>query len=506
MAGHAKGPKNEIVHPEPASEPEPDPEPAPEPEPDPVTSGPDDFNPEDRPLPDFLAGADVGAVPLPSPNAFVAVACGESLSDAILKAKFLASSGQHVRVVLAPCVYRETLSIYDVHVGSIDVVAEIPHTAIISGADIFDCWILNNGVWSAAWTYNFGLSWPSNWPSSLPQDETLKRTETFFIDGVRLTQVTRFGDLVDGSFFIDEGQNKVFIKTAVDPNFALVEGTVRKIAIKIGRSENVALRGLVEEKAVSTIEAVSGVQLDSTSDILLEDMIIEDNSGIGLWIGNSSFITTRNLQILNNGYTGYGGYKVAGLLSEDDTISGSNWRGAPFGMTGWALGGLKFYRAHNIVFRRLLSVDNLTHGFWLDSDIEGIVIDDPIWSGNLRNGTFLEKMRGPILIRGGDISHNGTSGLLISASTGVTVEGVTVENNNENQIQFSGDNNVAITNWETGESYVLNTDDWTIVDSDFAAFGSQVIVSSRLPPATMFVSGNICTTDNPVPADILVCE
>ena len=471
-----------------------------------VTPVNDDSNPEDRPVPDFLADVEVGAAALPSADAFVDVACGESLSGAIREAKSLASSGRNVRVVLAPCVYRETLLIYGVHAGSIEVVAEVPHTAIISGADVFDSWSRESDAWSAPWPYDFGPFWPSGWPSFLPQDEVLKRTETFFMDGVRLTQVARFGDLVDGSFFIDEGQSKVFLKTAADPNFALVEGTVRDMAIRVENSEHVALRGLVQERAASNIQARTGTRVNNASDILIENMIIRENSGKGLSMVKSRRITTRGLQVTDNGYSGYGCYKTVGLLSEDDTITGSNWRGAPFGMTGWAIAGIKCFRLHDALFRRLTITDNLTRGFWLDIDIEGIVIDDPVWNNNLTDGTFVEKARGPILIRGGDISDNGRAGLRVSASTDVTVEGVTIENNNNYQIRFSGQTNFEVTNWETGESYVLNTDDWTILDSDLAAFGSQVIVSSRLPPATMFASGNICTTDNPVSADNLVCE
>ncbi len=94
----------------------------------------------------------------------------------------------------------------------------------------------------------------------------------------------------------------------------------------------------------------------------------------------------------------------------------------------------------------------------------------------------------------------------VSASTDVTIDGLRAENNSSSQIYFTGNTNFEYTNWETGESYVLNTDDWTVVNSTFAAFGSQVIVDSRLPPAIIWSENNVCITDNPVPTDSLVCE
>ena len=465
------------------------------------------FTSDVRSLPAFMSGIVVGARPLPEPEVLIKATCGAGqLSGVISQAKAVAEAGQSVRVVLPPCIYREQLSISDVHSGSIEFVAQVPGTAVISGADVFAGWSQSGEIWSHAWTLDFGLHWPSNWPSRLPQDELLKRVETFFVNGRRLTQVSSFDELIEESFFIDEGRDLAFIKTQIDLNNALVEGTVRQRAIQIDRAENIAIHGIREEYAASGIQADPAVVVVNSANILLEDMVIRDNSGIGLAVWTTEFITTRRVQFLDNGYTGYNAYKAKGLLSEDDTVSGSNWRGFPFGMVGYAIAGFKHLKTHGAVYRRLTAIANLTRGFWLDFDIADVVIEDSRWCGNSTEGAFLEAIQGPLLIRRLTVCDNSKPGILISTVRNITIEDSQFGNNGRAQIHFSGSATRNVTDFETGEQFVLSTDFWEVTNSNLSAFGNQTILSGPLLPPNFVASGNTCQTDNPTVMDGLICQ
>lgn len=443
-----------------------------------------------------------GASPLPAPDKTIKVACG-ALGTAINQAVIDANSGLNVQVILPACTFREEMNISNVGAGSIDIVAG---AAVISGSDIFTGWAQDvDGIWSTAWPYDFGLRWPTNWPLSLPQDEILKRIETFFVDGIRLTQVVAYTDLVDESFFIDEPGDKVFIKSAIDLTAALVEGTVRQTLIRLHSAENIAIRNILVQHAASDIQNGTGVRIANSSNILLEDMVIRDNSGIGLSIVLSEFITTRRTQFLDNGYNGYTAWRVAGLLSEDDTVSGSNWRGFPFGMTGWGIAGFKHLGIHDAVYRRLTATANLTRGFWLDYDIANIVIEDSRWCDNSTQGAFLEKIQGPLLIRGLTVCNNSGGGILVSAARNITVEDSQFENNGREQIHFSGTETVNVTDFETAEQFVVSTDFWVVTKSSLSAFGDQTILSGPFLPLNFTASGNTCSTGSPTVDDALVC-
>jgi len=470
---------------------------------------------ENRPVPGFLSGFQIGADAVPEATSMIEVRCGE-LGSAIEEAKILAQGGQNVKVTLAPCVYREQLILVGIRSGSIEVVAEVPGTAIISGSDIFTGWVESGGVWSTDWIYDFGLKWPASWPNSLPQDEILKRSETFFLNGVRLTQVSSLNELFYGSFFIDELQNKVFIKTKYDLNSSfwnrtphVVEGTVRQTVVKVSDSDNIFLSGVVVQHAASSVQ-VPAMLVQGSSNILMEEVTVRDNSGSGLGVETSDFVTTRRVRFIDNGYTGYNAWRVTGLLSEDDTVVGSNWRGFPLGYLGWSVSGFKHMSVHNAIYRRLITVKNRTRGFWLDFDIKNIVIDDGLLCDNTTEGASLEAVQGPILIRGITVCNNLSGGIRVTASDNIIIAYSRFENNGGNHLNFIGAETRNATDFETGEQMIIRTDNWEVKNTRFVAVGDQVIVgvifgtADNLPPNIINI-GNFCASNTPSSLDALVC-
>ena len=163
-------------------------------------------------------------------------------------------------------------------------------------------------------------------------------------------------------------------------------------------------------------------------------------------------------------------------------------------------------RTHGAVYRRLTAIANLTRGFWLDFDIENIVIDDSRWCDNSTQAVFLEKIQGPLLIRGLTACNNSKRGIQVSAARNITIEDSRIENNGRHQVYFSGQTAVTVNNFETGERFILNTDNWTVSNSNLSAIGDQTILSGPLLPPNFVASGNTCQTENPTVMDGLICQ
>ena len=456
-----------------------------------------------------MLGLSIGAAPLPNTKdvTFNAQPTAGGFASAIASAVSAAQTGKHVLVTVPNHTYRESVTISGVTSGSIDIVANHIGHAIISGADLFTGWSQSGDVWTHAWNQNFGNNnWPSGWPGSLPQDEQLKRVETFWINGGRLAQVVSEGALVAESFWIDEGGNQVKIKTAhPDLNAEVVEGTVRQTAIRVTNSDHIAIRGLDVEHCASEVQNVGAVFVTDFQHITLEDMVVSGNSGCGVstLVGNN--LTVRRIETSNNGYNGYEGTKIIGGLSEDCAARRNNWRGSPFGFVGWHIAGLKYFRCHDMIWRRLLSTENLTRGFWMDIDFENIVIDDCTWTDNLTNAVFLEKCQGPTLIRGLVASDNAEPGLLSSSYKNLVIEDSFIERNGQAQINWSGNGSETIVNFVTGQTIHLTTTDWTVTGTQFTARGSAKIAKGIFPPPNITASGNTCSTESSPDLDGLVC-
>jgi hypothetical protein len=439
----------------------------------------------------------------------IRVGCGRGLQNAIDEAVHRASDGEQIQVVLAPCVYRERMVVKGVRApGKIEISAEIPGTAVISGSDVFTEWLSSNGIWSTEWPHDFGVWWPESWPKSLPNHEILRRAETFFINGARLFPVASFDELQSQSFFVDENEGMVFIKTDTNLDNQLVEGTVRHTLVQVNGSENITIKGLVVQHAASRVQRQHAVQIRSSSNILLSDLVIQDNSGIGLAVNSSHAVTTHRVQFIDNGYTGYSAWRVTNLVSDQDTVRGSNWRGFPRGMNGWSVAGLKHLRVHGAVYKHLTSVDNQSRGFWLDTDIKDVLVEGGRICGNSRDGVFLEKIQGPVVLRGVTVCNNVRQGIKVSSAQNILIEKSNISANREDQIYFTGKASERIRDFETGETLLVQTENWSIRNNTLTAIGAHNILAVRadLAPSTLNASGNICTSDSAGPEDILVCE
>jgi hypothetical protein len=147
---------------------------------------------------------------------------------------------------------------------------------------------------------------------------------------------------------------------------------------------------------------------------LAEDLISENNFGLGIGAGSSSLpITMRRVITRNNGRYGFnlgqtqlGVWGAKGCLIEDVQISGNNTRhlavDADAGGTKFPAGG-----GRNSTFRRCWVHDNYGAGLWWDGWHSGILVEDCVIENNRNWGLFLELGWGSTMCRRLYLKGNG---------------------------------------------------------------------------------------------------
>lgn len=402
---------------------------------------------------------------------------GASLADQINK------SNSPVTVLVHPGTYRESVIlpfVLDHSNTPAEIVFQAASTGsvIVSGSDVWTGWTKGSGesIYTHDWPFNWGAV-PNPWPSQT-LTEIVRRREMIFIDGDLMKQVLSFEELEENSFYVSEGENKVYVwpPAGVDINNATVEVAVRSGLFIVQSRENVTIKGFIFQHDNTGVDG-NAVEINNSSHILIEDNTFVWNNWGGLRFNGSTNITAKRNVANHNGGRGMEAWKIKDLLLEENTTSFNNWRGVRGNFTGFAVAGLKHLRIHDATYRKHVSIGNMTRGFWCDFDCSNVVLEDSLLADNLTDGIFVEASQGPFTIRNTAICNNGKGpGVIGGHSENVELDGNVFYGNGDTQIGLRGvASERAADNWETGEKLQLKSKNWTInnnvivgVDSDEA--------------------------------------
>ena len=411
----------------------------------------------------------------------------KTISAAAVKADDLKKASVPTTVLIHPGTYRESIKLPIRDIKS-DVKIVFQGTekgkVIISGSDIWTDWVKQPGsnIYTHNWPYDWGTV-RNPWTSyDQKLDEIVRRREMIFVNGELLKQVLNHNELEENSFFVSETENKAYIWPSRDTDISksIVEVAVRSGLFIVRTRSNLEIRGLVFQHDNSGVDD-KAVQIHSSKNTIVEDCYFVWNNWGGLVFFDSQNITVRRNVANYNGAKGMEAWKIKGLLFEDNETSYNNWRGVRGGFTGFAVAGLKHLRIHDGVYRNHTSMGNLTRGFWLDFDNTNILIENAIWKGNLKDAIFIEANEGPITIKDSAICNNkdGRGAIIGGHSENVTLEGNVIYNNGNAQINIGGSNSRKSENWETGESFTLDSKDWIIENNLIAGNGSEQLLLYR---------------------------
>jgi hypothetical protein len=414
------------------------------------------------------------STPTSTPNPFDGVtiyATPGGIAAALTKVRDANRQGRAVRLLLEPKTYRESLIL-----GPDGLATPAPITidgqgAVISGANVLASWSpVGDGTFRHHWPHNLGnLADP--WPA-LSYNRTLLNREAMFVGEVPYHVVDSAAKLVPGTFLVDEAADTITARPrAGDAPLTSAEVTVRTKTLQIDGRSNVTVRNMTLERGAGAVQENMAGSWNS-SNFTVENVTARQAAGGGFSIGTGKAATMRNVRFLDNGISGYGSYKQAGILIENAELARNNWRGAQVGFTDWA-SGVKFMMTSDVAIKGWNAHHNYSNGLWFDHDNENISVYGLVSAGNLGRGLYLEKNPGPITIDDAKICNNGMSGISYARTDRATVRNSQVFNNAGWQHLHTGsstpeimpDGYVVHGNAMTLQNTITVGDDWAQKDS-----------------------------------------
>jgi hypothetical protein len=368
-------------------------------------------------------------------------------------------TGGGVTIIVNPGVYRENVTIQNNGSGNapLTLQAAVTGTAVIAGSEIITGWMQQNATtYMAYWPYDLGsCPIPSGWYMSFAPI-TLRR-EVVMVNGVPLTQVMHFNDMLPGTFYIGDQYHLLHIAppAGTDMATAVVEAAVRPTTLTVSGRNNVVLRGLAFEHAANCFNTTSA-KVNSSNNVLVDSITSEWNNWGGFGVFGSNNVTVQNSLASYNGGVGFMGTRDQNLLFTSNESDFNNWRGAQGAFYDWAAGGTKFFQMRNTSVQNHFSYNNEAQGLWFDTDDQNITINQATLSGNVLAGLQIERNKGPITLQNSYLCNNGV-GLNLLTSQKTTVQNNTFYNNggtNSHQAQiFLGGNSggIFIQDWLTGK-------------------------------------------------------
>ncbi len=386
-----------------------------------------------------------------------------TISAAVALAKAHKRDGASTQVLISPAVYREEVTLRNVAGPAFIILEGIAPGVEIAGSDVSTSWTPEEGdIWSTPWTQAWGLlPWPSRWPAG---EDIVRRREMVFNDGQLLRQFLSYDELVAGSFFVDETTSKIFA-WPID-GLGVMEVATKKRNLWIQNTDYVQVKNISMRHC--TPEAVGGgntaaLSIYNSHHVMLDGATVRDTNNVGLAIWEISDCVFRNIGARDAGMMGMTAGRVKDSIFEGVTLSANNWRGDWGGFRGWSTGGTKVSHNHRVIHRDYVVSGNFARGFWADTDLVDVSIENIECHSNLNDNMLLEAVQGPIRIDGAYLWNSRMHGLVTRNVSNLTLRDTHIRDNAAGQFVISGQRNGRnVPNWQTGESKLcLPVENWT---------------------------------------------
>jgi len=382
--------------------------------------------------------------------------------------------GIGTKVLVYPGLYREAVDLKYRGKPSSDAPMVFEATeknkVIVSGSDVWTGWKQQDqtSIYTHRWPYKWGL-WKNIWKKWIVLQPITQRRELIFVNGKMLTPVLSVQELKEGTFTVSEEKEIAYIcpPAGTDMAKAIVEVCVRSFLFRSVAKKNIVLRGFTFTHSAGVMFSVAAYV--GGNNVLIEDCTTNWNNSGGLGFGYSN-VTVRRCTSKNNGGSGMAAHRISNIIVEDCETSFNNWRGNMGGLHGWSVGGVKFLRIYNGIFRRNRSIGNHAHGYWFDSDNVNILLEDCLFAHNDADGIFLEANPGPITLRRTVMAHNKTYGLISTNSSNVTLEDNIFYGNRQHQIYTTGATERKVRDtWDKSKFKMIKIENWTLRGNVFVA-------------------------------------
>lgn len=245
----------------------------------------------------------------------------KTLGHALTKVK----AGQ--AVVLRGGVYREGATGYATggtwyhsRLSGVSIQAYPGETVWLDGTEVATGWTAASGRWSVNWqtptlcagqyyTRSYATqttSGPCAYPDAIGGRSSVGNPHMLFRDGVALTEVTSLAAVGPDTFFYDWAARRMHI--GFNPAGRTVEVTRHAQAFALFDPTNVSIKGIGIRRYASNqyANATQGALLvNAGTNVLLENVAIQGNAGVGLLSWNTRNLTLRRVVVTDNGANGF---------------------------------------------------------------------------------------------------------------------------------------------------------------------------------------------------------
>jgi hypothetical protein len=397
----------------------------------------------------------------------------KTIGAAASKAETNNQSSIGTKVIINPGTYRESITLSKNNKDTslpITFQAATNGTVIVSGATVYSGWgtySQNNSIYTNSWNNNWGVC-PQL--STCPyQQNIMMRQEMVAVNGTVLTQVLSLGQMLQGTFYVDESANQIYVwpKSGTTMGTATVEAATLPTLLTIQNKSDIVIRGITFQYANTCRAAAAVVVQGSSTNILFDTDTFQWNNGQGLAIENpTTYFTVENSISQHNGDAGFQESQTRYGLWQSDTTSYNNWRGAQAGYYACNTGGLHAWEVHDDTINGLTVSFNEAYGIHWDTDNANISTSGINATSNLMSGLFVEKDEGPVTFDKTYVCHQNSAmavgGLVLRNSEGVSLTNSVLMDNLPNQITVIGLlGGISVTNWVTGKATNLYTQNFT---------------------------------------------
>ncbi len=359
----------------------------------------------------------------------------KTIAEGLKRAAIDKRKNKSVKVLIRPGLYREAGDIYIYPKGAktnAPLIIEPIEAGkiIIDGSDIYEGWKAereDSNLYYHKWTNDWGKFDDANAGSQDPWPDMLRRREIVFVNDRCLRQVLSKKELAEDTFYVDESNDKIYIKSEVDITTALVEIGIRRKLFGLRNMKNIIVRGITVQKSANGFISDAAFGINECDNVLIENCGAVWNNFIGFSFWNSKDVLVTQCLGSSNGYKCSTGKNI-NLVIEDTEISYNNRRGAWGEYYAWDTAGIKAWQENNITFRRCRFIGNLSCGLWFDTDqpdTTKVVIEDCEFFRNYLQGIAFEKVRGPIDVNRCAFIENDWTGI---ASHTSGTDGATIRN------------------------------------------------------------------------------
>jgi hypothetical protein len=396
-------------------------------------------------------------------------------------------NGIGTKVIIEPGTYRESISLnYNKKDTSLPITLEAATngTVIVSGATVYAGWAkysANNSIYTNSWNNDWATC--AQLTSCPFQQEIMMQQAMVAVNGTVLTQVMSFTQMLQGTFYVDQGTEQIYVWPAAGTNMstATVEVASSPVIFSIQHKSYIVVRGLTFQYA-NTCRASAAVQVSGNStNILFDTDTFQWNNGQGLSISTpATYFTVENSVSEHNGDSGFQEGTTNYGLWQSDTTSYNNWRGAQGAYYACNVAGLHGWEAHNDTINGLTTSFNEAYGIHWDTDNVNISTTGINATSNLLSGLFVEKDQGPITLASAYVCNQTSAaaagGLVLRNSEGVSLTNSVLMNNSGNQIVIIGiEGGIEVTDWITGKTTNLFTQNFTNTSNTIQANTGQLV-------------------------------